>query len=297
MRRLWTRGGLPESFLADSDERSLAWRRDYFRTVLGRDIAEFGPRVPVETLRRFWTMLAHLQGSVWRAARPAAELGLDVRTVNRYLDLLADLLLARLLPPFTGNIGKRLIRSPKVYIRDSGLTHALLEIRDFPELLGHPVCGPSWEGFVIENLLGAAPVGTLASFYRTSHGAELDLVLELPGQRRPWAVEIKRGAPRASRGFHTACADIEAGRALSSARPKSGIRWGTGPRRSAFGRWPRCFRNSDPAQRGDHGSCPGTMAAPGRRATRRSKLNRGSAPARSAASRIIQSAKSGPPLL
>ena len=208
-RRLWTRGGLPESFLAEDEGRSLAWRRDYLRNVLGRDIAGFGPRVPAETLRRFWTMLAHLQGSLWRAARPAAGLGLDVRTVNRYLDLMADLLLARRLPPFAAKVGKRLVKSPKVYIRDSGLVHALLEIRDFSELLGHPVAGPSWEGFAMENLIAAAPAGTLASFYRTSHGAELDLVLELPGERRPWAVEVKRGAPRASRGFHLACADIK----------------------------------------------------------------------------------------
>ena len=214
-RRLWLRGGLPVSFLARDEATSLAWRDDFLSLLLARDIPRSGLSAAEEKMRRLWTMLAHSQGGLWNGARLAAGLGLDTRTVNRYLGYLVDLLLVRRLPPFAADRGKRLVKAPKVYVRDSGLLHALLRIPDFPGLLGHPVVGPSWEGFVIETLLAAAPRGTVASFYRTSNGAECDLVLELPGQRRPWAVEAKRGAPpRLSRGFHTARADLRAERAF-----------------------------------------------------------------------------------
>ena len=208
--RLWLRGGFPESFLASSGRASLTWREDFIRTYLQRDVPALGLRIPAETLRRFWTMLAHGQGNLLNAARLAGGLGISGQSVTRYLDLLADLMLVRRLPPWHGNAGKRLVKSPKVYIRDSGLAHALLGLAETEELLGHPAVGGSWEGFCIENLISAAPRGTEASFFRTSSGAEIDLVLRLPGGEL-WAFEIKRTAsPRLTRGFHTASEEIGA---------------------------------------------------------------------------------------
>lgn len=205
---LWLRGGFPDSFLARSDAESLAIRKDFIRTYLERDVAQFGPRIPAETLGRLWTMLAHNQGTLLNASRLAGGLAVTSPTVTHYIDLLVDLLLVRRLPPFHANTGKRLVKSPKVYVRDSGIVHALLGIEDFSELAGHPVVGPSWEGFVIENLLSVAPARTAASFYRSAAGAEIDLVLDLPRRGR-WAIEIKRGlAPRMEKGFHLASDDI-----------------------------------------------------------------------------------------
>jgi uncharacterized protein len=209
---LWVRGGFPDSLLAPDDEESLRWRRDFIRTYLERDVPQFGFRFPAETLRRFWTMLAHRQGGLLNASEMARNLEVDSKTVARYLDLLVDLLLVRRLPPLHRNLGKRLVKSPKVFIRDSGVLHALLGIAGLDALTGHPVVGASWEGFVIETLLAVSPDGTTASFYRTAAGAEIDLVLELPGGD-VWAVEIKRGlAPKLERGFHVACADLRPAR-------------------------------------------------------------------------------------
>lgn len=206
---LWLRGGFPESYLARGNPASLRWRQDFIRTYLERDIPQLGPRIAAETLRRFWTMLAHQQGGLLNAAALARGLGVDGKTVASYLDLMVDLLVVRRLPPWHRNIGKRLVKSPKVYVRDSGLAHALLGIGDGNALLGHPVAGGSWEGFVIENLIAATPAGTEASFYRTAAGAEIDLLLTLPG-RKPWAIEIKRSlAPKLERGFHQACEDVQ----------------------------------------------------------------------------------------
>lgn len=208
LTRLWVRGGFPDSFLAVDGRRSFLLRKDFIRTYLERDVALFGPRLPAETLERLWVMLAHSQGGLLNASRLASSLGVSVQTVNRYIGLLTDLLLVRRLAPFRANIGKRLVKSSKIYIRDSGLLHALLGIGDFNALAGHPVAGASWEGYVIENLLAAAPERTTASFYRTSAGAEVDLVLQLPNGEL-WAIEIKRGrAPRLDRGFHNARADL-----------------------------------------------------------------------------------------
>lgn len=205
---LWLRGGFPESFLAASDRASLTWREDFIRTYLERDIPSFGLRIPAETLRRFWTMLAHDQGGLLNAAKLAAGLGVSGQSVARYLDLLVDLMLVRRLPPWHANVGKRLVKSPKVYIRDAGLTHALLGLETREALLGHPVAGGSWEGFCIENLIAAAPRGTEASFYRSSAGAEIDLILKLPDHRL-WAIEVKRTtAPKVTRGFHIAADDL-----------------------------------------------------------------------------------------
>ena len=212
--RLWLRGGFPDSYLAASDDQSLKWRRDFVRTYLERDIATFGPRVPATTLERLWTMLAHRQGTMLNASSLAQALEVSAQSVTRYIDLLADLLLVRRLPPLHANVGKRLVKSPKVYIRDSGLVHALLGIGTLTALAGHPVVGLSWEGFVIESLLSVLPWGCSASFYRTSAGAEIDLLIEHP-DGECWAVEIKRSlAATVSRGFHVACRDIDARRAF-----------------------------------------------------------------------------------
>lgn len=207
--KLWLRGGFPDSYLAKNDGASFQWRSNFIRTYLERDIPQFGPRIPAETMRRFWTMLAHHQGGLLNAAALARGLAIDGKTVASYLDLLVDLLLARRLEPWHANAGKRLVKSPKIYVRDSGLVHALLGIKDREQLLSHPVIGTSWEGFVIESLITAAPPETNAFFYRTSAGAEIDLVLVLPGNRT-WAIEIKRSlSPKPEKGFHFACEDVK----------------------------------------------------------------------------------------
>lgn len=209
---LWLRGGFPDSFLSTSDEASLRWRQNFLRTYIERDIPQLGPRLPAETLRHLWSMLAHLQGSLLNSANLTRSLGIDVRTTNRYLDLLVDLLLLRRLPPWHENVGKRLVRSPKVYVRDSGLVHALLGIANLDALLGHPIVGASYEGFAIENLLKAAPPEVTPYFYRTAAGAEIDLLLLWPDGAR-WAIEIKRSlAPKPERGFHEACRDLRPNR-------------------------------------------------------------------------------------
>ncbi len=207
---LWMRGGFPDSFLAQDDSDSLAFRNNFIRTYLERDVQQFGWQIPAETLERLWTMLAHGQGTLLNTSKLASGLSINARTVTGYIDLLVDLLLVRRLRPFYANVRKRLVKSPKVYVRDSGIVHTLLGITDHNSLAGHPVVGASWEGFVIENLLSAAPPGTKASFYRTSAGAEVDLVLELPGSRGPWAVEVKRGLGAAlGKGFRNALEDIK----------------------------------------------------------------------------------------
>ncbi len=206
---LWVRGGFPDSYLAPTDAVSLALRKDFIRTYLERDVPQFGPRIPAQALERLWTMLAHGQGTLLNASRLAAGLSVSAPTITRYIDLLADLLLVRRLSPVHGNLGKRLVKSPKVYICDSGFVHALLDLEDYNELAGHPVVGLSWEGFVIENLLAAAPQRTVAGFYRTAAGAEMDLVLDIPKHGR-WAIEIKRGlTARPGKGFHNAREDLQ----------------------------------------------------------------------------------------
>ena len=215
MTTLWVRGGFPDSFLAEDDADSMTFRQNFIRSYLERDVAQFGRRIPAETLERLWTMLAHNQGGPLNASKPAAGLALSAPTVSGYIDLLVDLLLVRRLRPFHANVKKRLVKSPKVYVRDSGLLHALLGLADHDALAGHPVVGPSWEGFVIENLLAVAPPRTMASFYRTQAGAEIDLLLEIPGKRGPWAIEIKRGlSPRLGKGFHHAREDVRPERAF-----------------------------------------------------------------------------------
>ena len=208
---LWVRGGFPLAWLAQDDAASLRWREAFIATYLERDIPALGPRIPAATLRRLWTMLAHNQGGLLNQSQLAAALAVSGQTVARYIDLLCDLMLVRRLPAWHGNVGKRLVRAPRVYVRDSGITHALLGLACLEAVLAHPVAGQSWEGFVIEQLLAAAPQAE-ASFYRTSHGAEADLVLSFRNGET-WAVEIKRSsAPTVSRGFHQAVADVGATR-------------------------------------------------------------------------------------
>lgn len=212
--RLWVRGGFPSSYLAANDHHSSVWREQFIRTYLERDIPQLGPRIPAQTLRRLWTMLAHGQGDLLNASSLATALAVDGKTVARYVDLLVDVLLVRRLTPYFANVRKRLVKSPKLYVRDSGLVHTLLGLDDLEAVLGHPVAGKSWEGFVLETLIRAAPDHSQPSFYRTATGVEVDLILELPGDRL-WVVEIKRGlAPKASKGLHVALEDVRPDKAF-----------------------------------------------------------------------------------
>lgn len=206
---LWLRGGFPDSLLAADDAASLRWRDDFVRSYLQRDVPLFAPRLPAETIGRLWTMLAHQQGALLQQSRLASGLGVSSPAVDRYIDLLVDLQLVHRLRPWSGNIGKRLVKAPKLYVRDSGLVHALLGLESMHALAGHPVCGPSYEGFCISNLLAAAGPACAAYSYRTHAGAEIDLLLEKAG--KPWmAIEIKRSsAPALSKGFDIACTDLQ----------------------------------------------------------------------------------------
>ncbi len=213
-KALWIRGGFPRSFLAEDDRQSVTWRENFIATYLERDIPLLGPRIPAETLRRFWTMLAHHQGGVLNAAQLAQALSVDGKTIAKYLDLMVDLLLVRRLSPYFANVSKRLVKSPKTYVRDSGLVHTLLRLDTLDQVLGHPINGASWEGFVIETLLRSAPARTQASFYRTATGVEIDLILEVPGGK-VWAIEIKRSlAPKLEKGFYIALEDIKPSKAF-----------------------------------------------------------------------------------
>lgn len=205
---LWLRGGFPESLLATSDAASLDWRRDFIRSYLERDIPMFAPRMTAETVGRLWTMLAHQQGGLLNQARLAASLGVSAPAVGRYIDLLVDLKLVRRLPPWSANVGKRLTKAPKVYIRDSGLAHGLLELENQHDVLGHPVAGFSYEGLVLENCIAAAGSRYQPCYYRTQDGAEIDLVL-VKGGRPEIAIEVKRAsAPSPDKGFAIACDDL-----------------------------------------------------------------------------------------
>ncbi len=208
VNRLWTRGGFPDSLLATTEIASFNWRQDFVRTYLERDVPMFAPRLPTQTLGRLWRMLANAQGTLLNQARLAASLDVSAPAVGRYVDLLADLLLIRRLQPWSGNLGKRLVRSPKVYVRDSGVLHALLNLPTTDDILSHSVAGPSWEGFVIENLIAAAGPNRIPLFFRTEKGAEVDLIFERGGKVE-MVIEIKRStAPVVSKGFRLACDDL-----------------------------------------------------------------------------------------
>jgi len=209
LEKLWLRGGFPDSFLANSDRSSMIWRGNFVTTYLERDIPQIAQFVPASRLRRLWTMLAHQQGQMINLSKLGASLDLTSPTVKSYVEMLEDLLLIRAIRPWLVNVGKRLVKSPKIYIRDSGITHALLNLTTLDDLLGHPVVGGSWEGFIIENILSVLPKGADYGFYRTSGGAELDLVLSVAGEI--WAIEIKRTlSPKLSKGFLSAVEDVEA---------------------------------------------------------------------------------------
>lgn len=210
INNLWLRGGFPDSYLAKNDADSFSNRRSFIRTYLERDVPQFGPRIPAEILERLWTMLAHNQGTLLNASKLAGALSISAPTVTSYISLLSDLLLVRRLQPHYANVGKRLVKSPRTYVRDSGLLHALLGIKNMNELAGHPVIGKSWEGFVIESLLAAAPEHTKASFYSTAAGAEIDLVLELGANNGLWAIEIKLGlSAKPQKGFYNCLEDLQ----------------------------------------------------------------------------------------
>lgn len=210
--KLWIRGGFPMSFLAESGAMSMRRRRDFIRSYLERDIPQFGIRVPAATLERFLIMLAHRNGGLHNASSLARNLAVDGKTIAHYVDLLVDLLLVRRLRPWFGNVGKRLVKSPKLYIRDTGILHALLDIPDRDVLLSHPVFGASWESFAIEQLCAALPYGRVAHFYRTAAGNEIDLMLDMPAGER-WAIEVKASeAPSESSGFLRACETVRAHR-------------------------------------------------------------------------------------
>jgi predicted AAA+ superfamily ATPase len=210
---LWIRGGFPLSWLAKNDSESFRWREAFIATYLERDIPALGPRIPATSLRRLWTMLAHLQGSLLNYSQLATSLAISGQLVHRYVDILCDLMLLRRLAAWHGNVGKRLVKSPKVYVRDSGLVHALLGLTNYESVLSHPVAGLSWEGFVIEQIMSAAP-SLDYSFYRTAQGAEADLVIDFR-HGQVWVVEIKRSsAPTVSKGFHQAAVDVNANRKI-----------------------------------------------------------------------------------
>lgn len=239
IKALWLRGGYPRSWLAATDEESYEWRQDFVQTFLTRDLPQLGSRVPAPQLERFWRMCAHVHGQVLNSSKLGESLGVSHHTVRSYLDLLEQTYIVRALPPFSANLKKRLIKSPKIFLRDSGLLHTLHGIRTFNDLLGHPVYGASWEGFVIENILSLA-VGWKASFYRTSSGNEIDLVLE-KGRRRV-AVECKAAsAPEITRGFRQALADLDVSEAWLVAPVRKAYPGGAGvtvaPLQHFLARW------------------------------------------------------------
>lgn len=206
--QLWLRGGFPDSYLAASDDDSMEWLENFIRSYLQRDIPQFGFNIPAERLRRFWTMVAHSQGETLNYSKLASNLGISDKTVARYLDILVDLFLLKRLEPWHANVKKRLIKSPRFYIRDSGILHKLLAIKSYDDLLSHPVVGKSWEGFVIDNILSIIPQHITPYFYRTLAGAEIDLLLDISNKEK-WAVEIKNNtAPKIRKGFYQACEEL-----------------------------------------------------------------------------------------
>ena len=205
---LWLRGGFPDSLLSPHDTASLDWRRDFIRSYLERDVPMFAPRLPAPAVGRLWSMLAHNQGELLAQSRLAQALGVSAPTVARYLDLLVNLQLVRSLQPWGNNIGKRLVKTPKTYVRDSGVVHALLGLETLDDLLGHPVAGHSYEGMVIENIINICAPRYTPYFYRTQDGAEIDLVLAR-GNTPEIAIEVKRSsAPAVQKGFALACDDL-----------------------------------------------------------------------------------------
>ena len=207
---LWLRGGFPDSYLAADDDVAMDWLENLIRTYLERDIPQMGFRVPAARLRRLWTMLAHLQGETINYSKLASNLEVDAKTVSHYIDILTDLLLVRRLEPWHTNVKKRLVKSPRYYVRDSGILHRLLGINSHDTLLSNPVLGKSWEGFAVENILSVLPSRAESYFYRTAAGAEVDLVIKMPSSEI-WAIEIKHGvAPKICKHYSQTCDDVGA---------------------------------------------------------------------------------------
>ena len=210
IQNLWQRGGYPNGFLADDDEMAMERLEDLIKTYLERDIPQMGFRISATRLRRLWTMLAHTQGEVVNYFKLAANLEIDAKTVTRYIDILTDLLLVRRIEPWHANAKKRLVKSPRYYVRDSGVLHRLLGIGDYDTLLSNPILGKSWEGFVVENIHSVLPRLAETHFYRTAAGAEIDLVIKMPNSEI-WAVEIKYGAaPKIGKHYNQTCNDVGA---------------------------------------------------------------------------------------
>jgi len=210
IERLWLRGGFPDSYLAPNNRESWNWRNDFFATYVERDIPSMGVGVAATHLKRFWKMLAHYHGNQVNLSEFGRSLEVSHTTIKNYLDLLTDFYMVRQLAPWSGNIKKRLVKAPKIYIRDSGILHSLLKIPNFEALLSHPIIGASWEGFVVENVVNQLDDRWECYYYRTATGAEIDLVLHTP-DKEIWAIEIKRTlTPKLSRGFYEACKDIKA---------------------------------------------------------------------------------------
>jgi predicted AAA+ superfamily ATPase len=206
MVKLWIRGGFPNSFLAEDDVASTDWRDNFIRTFLERDVPQLGINVPAETLRRFWTMVAHYHGQIWNAAEFARSLGTAENTARHYLDILSGAFMVRILPPWFENIRKRQVRAPKIYIRDSGILHSLLQVSNLPGLQGHPKIGASWEGYAVEHVIGTLKTRE-AYFWATHGGAELDLMVTIGGKR--YGFEFKYAdAPGRSRSMHIALQDL-----------------------------------------------------------------------------------------
>lgn len=210
LERLWLRGGFPDSYLAPTEEESFEWRSDFMTTYVERDIPNMGVGVSASQLKRFWKMLAHYHGSQVNLSELGRSLEVSHTTIRNYLDLLTDFYMVRQLTPWSGNIKKRLVKTPKIYIRDSGVLHSLIQVPTMEDIFSHPVIGASWEGFVVENIINQLNNRWDFNYYRTATQAEIDLVLRLPNNEI-WAVEIKRtAAPKLTRGFYEACKDVKA---------------------------------------------------------------------------------------
>ncbi len=213
MDKLWIRGGLPESFLAEDDLRSFEWRQAFITTYLERDIPGLGLRISFSRLRRFWSMLAHMHGALWNASKIAAGLGLSAPSVRHYLDILEDTFIVRQLQPYYANIRKRIVKAPKVYIRDSGILHALLGISNRDALLSNPILGSSWEGFILEELVKLHPESNFF-YFRTHGGAEIDILIQTKGGEL-WAIEVKYSLkPKPSKGFYNSIRELQCQRAF-----------------------------------------------------------------------------------
>jgi predicted AAA+ superfamily ATPase len=218
---LWLRGGFPRAYLAASDDEAWQWRDSFLRNLLMRDLPALGINVAPETMRRFWRMLSHVHGQLFNASAIGASLGVTAPTVSRYLDALTSALMLRRLEPFYANLGKRLVKSPKIYVRDSGLLHHLLGIATVDDLASHPAAGASWEGFIVEQICNRLPRGGSASFYRTAAGAELDLVVETGRTKIGYEVKFST-APQVTKGFWLACEDVGVDRAYVVAPVRDG---------------------------------------------------------------------------